>query len=639
MSEMVLNVQQEKSPKKVKLSNRTREILFGLLFVSPWIIGFLVFGLYPICYSLYLSFNKATMTAFGVETEFLKFQNYIDAFSATSKLLPALETFLADSLFMVFIINVFALLFAVLLNGDIKGRGFFRTIFFLPVVVVSGPVMSELLNKNVITMPNIGSFQIINIIGATFGESLKTFIADTFSNLIYMFWFSGVQLIVYLTMLQKMDKSMYEASNIDGASVWESFWKITLPGLKPAILINVVYTLILLATFDNNSVIVLIKDLMFDFTNYGFGYSSALAWIYFLVLLVIVLLIVFLLYGLGGKKEKHYTAGEAYVYNQTRYMPKTGFFYSNPKVKKIKKKILGKNFSDGILAKVFVYTILGVMSFAFLYPFAYMFLKSIQSPDDVLNPAINLLPSAFYVGNWTKAFQTLSFGKALGTSILYAGVPTILQVASCSVVGYGLAKFKFPGKKAVFALVILAFLIPQQILMIPTYIMYSKMGLLGSILTFALPAAFGQGLRSTIFIMLFFQFFNMLPRELDEAAEIDGASKFGIFFRVAIPLSIPMFIVGFIFSFVWYWNETYLTSLYIKGVQTLPMQLQSFADSFRELINGSQDANAGSGYQNELNEAIYMAGTIITILPLLIFYFVLQRWFVEGIDKAGLTGQ
>ena len=165
------------------------------------------------------------------------------------------------------------------------------------------------------------------------------------------------------------------------------------------------------------------------------------------------------------------------------------------------------------------------------------------------------------------------------------------------------------------------------------------MGLLGNIATFALPAALGQGLRSTIFIMLFFAFFSMLPKELDEAAEIDGASKFGIFIRVAIPLSIPMFIVGFIFSFVWYWNETYLTALYMPNVKTLPMQLASFADSFRQLINGSQDSNAGAGYQNELNEAIYMAGTIISILPLLIFYFVLQRWFVEGIDKAGLTGQ
>ena len=147
--------------------------------------------------------------------------------------------------------------------------------------------------------------------------------------------------------------------------------------------------------------------------------------------------------------------------------------------------------------------------------------------------------------------------------------------------------------------------------------------------------------------MLFFQFFNMLPRELDEAAEIDGASKFGIFIRVAIPLSVPMFIVGFIFSFVWYWNETYLTSLYMQGakkylfegVKTLPMELQFFEDSFKSLLGSSADSNAGAGYKDQLNEAIYMAGTLISISPLLVLYFVLQRWFVEGIDKAGLTGQ
>lgn len=638
MSELVLenNEKTIKTPKtRKKLSNRAREIIAGLLFVSPWIVGFAVFGLYPILYSFFLSFHRISdITNFT--PEFVGFENYSFAFSASSSMLPQLETFLGDSIFMVFIINVFALLFAVLLNGEIKGRGFFRTVFFLPVVVVSGPVMAQLLEKEVITVPNISNFQVINIIGATFGDTLKTFIVDTFSNLIYMFWFSGVQLIVYLTMLQKMDKSMYEASNIDGASVWESFWKITLPGLKPAILINLIYTLILLATFDNNGVITLISDKLFE-PGLVFGYSAAVSWIYFLVLLVLVLVIVFVLYGLGGNKEKKYSAGEAYVYNQTRYMPKSGFFYTNHKVKKIKKKILGKNFSDGILAKLFVYTILIVMSFAFLYPFAYMILKSIQSPDDVLNPAIDLLPSAFYVGNWVKAFSVLDFFKSFGSSVLYAGVPTLLQVASCAVVGYGLAKFKFPGKKLVFAFVILTFLIPPQILMIPTYIMYSKMHLLGNILTFALPAALGQGLKSTIFIMLFFQFFNMLPRELDEAAEIDGASKLGIFFRVAIPLSVPMFIVGFIFSFVWYWNETYLTTLYMPEVKTLPMQLESFASLFNQWQ--SSDAGAGASGKEGINDAIYMAGTIISISPLLLFYFVLQRWFVEGIDKAGLTGQ
>lgn len=621
-----------------KLSNRTREILTGLLFISPWIVGFVVFGIFPILYSLFLSFNNVKITADGIETVFIGIQNYQTAFTSRPEMIEALMTFLKESLFMVFVINVFAILFAVILNGKIKGRGFFRTIFFLPVVVVSGPVMAELLDKQVITMPNIGSFQIVNILGATFGETLKNFIADTFSNLIYMFWFSGVQLIVYLTMLQKMDKSMYEAAEMDGASVWESFWKITLPALKPAILICVVYTTILLATFDNNAVIAVIKNVMFSpDPNLGFGYASSLAWIYFLVLALIVIIIALLLYGRFGNKEKRYVAGEAYVYNQTRYQAKTGFLYTNKKVKKIKKAVLGKNFSDGILAKIFVYTILGVMSFAFLYPFVYMLLKSIQSPDDVLNPAVGLLPTSFFVDNWAKAFKVLGFWKALGTSVLYAGVPTILQVVSCALVGYGLAKFKFPCKTLVFVLVIVSFIIPPQILMIPTYVMYTQMNLLGSILTFALPAALGQGLKSTIFIMLYYQFFAMLPRELDEAAEIDGAGKIKIFFKVAIPLSVPMFIVAFIFSFVWYWNETYLTALYMPKVQTLPMQLANFADSFRSAFGDA--AQGGSSYQDSLNEAIYMAGTLISLVPLLLMYFILQKWFVEGIDKAGLTGQ
>ena len=620
-----------------KLSNRAREIITGLVFISPWVVGFCMFGIFPIFYSLYLSFNKVTITSDGIETVFVGIQNFQTAFTTNMTMIEALVTFLQESLFMVFVINVFAILFAVILNGKIKGRGFFRTIFFLPVVVVSGPVMAELLSKNVITMPNIGDFAVVNIIGATFGETIKNFISSTFSNLIYMFWFSGVQLIVYLTMLQKMDKSMYEAAEIDGSSVWEAFWKITLPALKPAILINVVYTLILLATFDNNGVIVAIKSVMFD-PNYGFGFASSLAWIYFIVLALIIVVIVLALYGRFGGKEKRYAAGESYVYNQTRYMAKTGFFYTNKKVKKIKRKVLGKNFSDGILARIFIYVILAVMSFAFLYPFAHMLLKSLQSADDVLNPAVGLLPSRIYVGNWSKAFKVLNFWKALGESIYYASIPTILQVISCSLVGYGLAKFKFPGKKVVFICVIVTFIIPPQILMIPTYILFGKMNLLKTILTFALPAGLGQGLKSTIFIMLFYQFFAMLPKELDEAAEIDGASKAKIFFRVAIPLSIPMFIVGFIFSFVWYWNETYLTSLYIPEAQTLPMQLSSFAESFRKLYESSSQGGSSS-YQNSINEAIYMAGTLISLLPLLLMYFVLQKWFVEGVDKTGLTGQ
>ena len=631
-----------------KLSNRTREIITGLIFVSPWILGFILFGAYPIIYSFYLSFCKVSTPATGIVTEFIGIQNYQAALTTHAAMITALIEFLKESVFMVFIINVFAILFAVILNGSIKGKGIFRTIFFLPVVVVSGPVMVLLTNKGVITMPNVGNFGIVNIIGATFGDTIKQFITSTFGDLIYMFWFSGVQLIVYLTMLQKMDKSMYEAAQMDGASVWESFWKITLPALKPAILINLVYTIVLLATFDDNSVIKIIADEMGELDT-GMGFSAALSWIYFIVLAIIILLVVVVLYGRVGDKDKRYSAGEAYIYNQTRYMPKTGFFHTNLKVKKIKKKILGANFSDGILAKVFVYVILGVMSFAFLYPFIYMLLKSLQSPEDVLNPAVGLLPTQIYGGNMAKAFKVLAlfpYRNKLGelqlgsllTSIIYSGVPTILQVISCALVGYGLAKFKFPGKKIVFAFVIISFIVPPQILMIPTFIVYKKFNLLGSILTFAVPAALAQGLKNTVFIMLYYQFFNMLPRELDEAAEIDGASKFRVFFKVAVPLTIPMFIVAFIFSFVWYWNETYLTQIYMPGVNTVPLQLQAFEDTFKNMYPQG-GSNSSGGIANSLNDAVVMAGTLISLVPLLLMYFVLQKQFVEGIDKAGLTGQ
>ena len=129
------------SKKVGKLSNRTREILAGFIFISPWIIGFAIFGLYPIVYSFYLSLCKAEIKT-GIVAEFTGITNYIDAFKNAS-MMTALLDFLKESLFMVFIINVFAILFAVILNSKIKGKGFFRTIFFLPVVVVSGPVVVE----------------------------------------------------------------------------------------------------------------------------------------------------------------------------------------------------------------------------------------------------------------------------------------------------------------------------------------------------------------------------------------------------------------------------------------------------------------------------------------------------------------
>lgn len=626
-----------------KIKHQTARELTGWAFISPWVIGFLVFVIYPICYSLYLSFFDVTIgsdeTGSKLITVFVGFANYTSTISSNKAIFEAIVTFLQDSIFMVFIVNVFAVMFAVLLNTKIKARGFFRTLFFLPVVIVSGPVMAELVAKEIITMPNLVDFGIIRIIGDTFGESIQEVITTSFSSLIYMFWYSGVQLIIYLSMIQKMDKSMYEAAQMDGASPWESFWKITLPALKPVILINVAYTFILCASKDDNPVVVLIKETMESkVRGQGYGLATAFAWIYFAVLAVIVVIIFLAFYLRKAKKYGISFNRDRLGLPLDRYEKKVTKFNSLPAVKKTKRFFLGRNVSDGFIAKFFTYLLLIVVSFAFLYPLLDMLLLSLQSPEDVLNPMLGSLPSGFYYDNFTTAFKVLDFWKALGESVYYSLIPTICQVVAAGFIGYGLARFKFKGKMVVMLLVVVTFLLPAQVTMIPTLIMYKNVGILESVLAFALPAITGQGLKSAIFILIFFQSFSMIPKELDEAAYIDGANSFKVFYKIAIPLSIPIFIVGFIFSFVWYWNETYLTSIYIESAHTLPMALQQFALSFSQM----QDQMGGGSVptlENTLNEAIYMAGTLISIIPLLLLYFVLQRWFVEGIDRAGLTGQ
>ena len=179
-----------------QMRHETRKALTGWAFISLWVIGFAIFTLLPIGLSLLLSFSDAKYTADGLEMQLVGFKNYQAAFSSNMECIEAIVLFLKDSLYMIFIINVFAVLFAVLLNTDIKGRGFFRTLFFLPVVIVSGPVMALLIDKEIITMPNLGDLSIIRILGNTFGQSIQELIVNAFSKLIEMFWYSGVQLIV-----------------------------------------------------------------------------------------------------------------------------------------------------------------------------------------------------------------------------------------------------------------------------------------------------------------------------------------------------------------------------------------------------------------------------------------------------------
>ncbi|WP_258878689.1 ABC transporter permease subunit [Candidatus Xianfuyuplasma coldseepsis] len=625
--------------KKSRISMKTRENLLGYGFISLWIIGFAVFTFYPIIYSFFLSLNFVSIPTSGIELEYVGFANYKQAFVVDRVMILALWEFIKDAMLMIVIINVFALIFALVLNTNLKGKGFFRTIFFLPVVIVSGPVMAELVGKGAIILPGIEQYQVIQIFSEIFGRQFGSIIVQVFNNLIYMFWFSGVQIIVYLVILQKMNKEIYEASEIDGASPWEQFWKVTLPFLKPIILINMIYTLVLLAGFADNNVIIIIKNYMFNFTDEfaGFGFSAALVWIYFGALALIVIFFFLLFFIRKPGKVKITLDRTYYAFDMMRYDVKKDWFHTNPKVQSVRKRLVGRKGTDGIVFRVFVYLLIISVGFTFLYPFIYLGLISLQSPQDVLNSSVGLIPSEIYLENYTKAFKTIGFWNALQESVTIALLPSLAQVFSTALIGYGLSRFNFKFKNIVIVLILFTFIIPAPVLMIPTYLMYRDLGILGDIGVFVYPALFGQGIRSTIFIMIFYQFFNMIPKVLDEAALVDGAGPLQVFFRIAIPLAVPSLIVVFLFSFVWYWNETYLTSLYMEDARTLPIQLSRFAASFREQF-GNVDTN-GAEFEDELNEAIYMAGTLVSVLPLLLLYFGLQRWFVEGVDRSGITGE
>ena len=304
------------------------------------------------------------------------------------------------------------------------------------------------------------------------------------------------------------------------------------------------------------------------------------------------------------------------------------------KMLKIKRFFLGINGTDGMLVKFLIYALLVGIGFVYLYPVLYMLSSSFQSLNDLLNSGVIWVPTALYLENYVRALQVLNFWPVLGQTFFVSVIPAAIQAVVASVVGYGFARFEFKGKKVMLALVLATFIIPPQVLVIPRYILFNYLGMLDSIMAYIMPATFGQGLQSAIFILIFYQTFKTIPTALEEAAQLDGAGFFKIFYKIGMPMGTAAYIVSFLFSFVWYWNETGLAAIYFGNqLTTLPLQLQSFVAQFEQLF--AHQAAEGIN----MNEGIEMAGTLLTILPLLVIYFIMQRWFVESVDRSGITGE
>lgn len=284
---------------------------------------------------------------------------------------------------------------------------------------------------------------------------------------------------------------------------------------------------------------------------------------------------------------------------------------------------------------VVTYVVLTCLGFSCIYLFLYMIVHSFFSPEDIADVTITWVPSGLYFGNFKNALSVLDFFKTLGNSMLMSVGPALLQVVCVAFVGFGLARYKVPCKRLLMILIGSTFLIPSQITTVPRYVLYNDIGILNKIWVSYLPAALGQGMKSAIFIFLVFQACNSYPKAFDEAAMIDGANEWKIFYKIAMPMCKSPLILSFLFSLVWYWNEITQSSMFFgKVFQTLPMRLQQF-----QSIYESQFGAAAGAATDSFNDAILMAGTLLSVLPIFIFYFFSQKQFVQSIERSGITGE
>lgn len=282
-----------KKPKKRKgLSLTQRNNMVGYGFIAIWLIGIIFFFVIPALHTLIYSFSEVTVSKAGMQTAWVGLQNYNEAIRVDPNYVRYLLTSLVGMFAQVPIIVLFSMFIAVVLNQKFKGRGMARVLFFLPVIIASG-ISIQILSANGMSTDVSGTetmfmFKVSLFPEGMEGNGILMYIQNLINQIFNITWKSGIQILLFLSGLQTVPSSFYEVSGLEGATPWEEFWKITFPLLSPYSLLCVVYTIIDTFTDSSNQVMVLIKTY---FDSFEYGVSSAMSWIYFIVILLIILLV------------------------------------------------------------------------------------------------------------------------------------------------------------------------------------------------------------------------------------------------------------------------------------------------------------------------------------------------------------
>ena len=272
--------------KKKSLSLREQDTLLGSIFMSPWLIGVLVFTMFPLLYSIWLSFCQVEFSAEGILTTFVGVRWYEEALTADAKFVKDIASTFQSIIFSTPMILVFSIILALLLNRPLKGRAFFRALYFFPVIIISGPVISKLMSNDAFTIIHPEQFMVYQVL-QNLPDLISVPLCYIFDNIVMILWYSGVQTLIILAGLQKIGEPIYEAASIDGASAWQKFWKITLPHLRPMILVSAAYTIVDLAGKSTTAMHTLIEKNMMNIDK-PYSYSAALSWLYTIGVLLVL---------------------------------------------------------------------------------------------------------------------------------------------------------------------------------------------------------------------------------------------------------------------------------------------------------------------------------------------------------------
>ncbi len=272
---------------------------------------------------------------------------------------------------------------------------------------------------------------------------------------------------------------------------------------------------------------------------------------------------------------------------------------------------------------------------------------SFKAEEDLYNPMVISIPENFTTDNYTIASELMTYGKTLGNTLLISFTIAVLQIAVCTLVGYGFARFQFPLKNLWFACVILMIVVPPQTISPSLVLNYrffdifgifklltgAPIGLRGSVLPYYMMSMGCMGLKNGLYIYMIRQFFRNIPKELEEAAYVDGCGTLKTFIKIMLPDARPILTSCFLFAFVWQWTDGFYSRMFLGNVSILSREVSSIGDKIGYYMRTVRHvASASVAYTN----CIVATGTLMVVVPLLILYLFAQKGFVESISSSGI---